>query len=33
MQTYIINKIVSFGAVFLCIFLTLGYFGYGPNQW
>jgi hypothetical protein len=33
MQTYIINKIVSFGAVFLCIFLTLGFFGYGPQQW
>lgn len=33
MQTYIINKIVSLAAVFLCIFLTLAYYGYGTDQW
>jgi len=33
MQTYILNKIISFGAVFLCVFLTLGYYGYGAQQW
>lgn len=33
MQTYIINKLGSLAVLFLCIFLTLSYFGYGVLQW
>lgn len=33
MQTYFINKLLSLATVFLCIFLTLAWFGYSEDQW